>query len=70
MFPTLIMASIGLLVLIGALGFVRWLWKQEDAHTQDLLELFELRERMSNAAFQSSVQHSLCLLKANPPISQ
>ena len=71
------MALIAFIVLCtaGFAGFsfflIRWLRRQEEIFNRDLLEQFELAERMSNAAFQGSIQGSLALLSRNtrtPPV--
>lgn len=56
--------AVGLLSLLLPLLAIRWLWRENQAMNHDLVELFELRERMSTAAYQGSVTRSLYLLSA------
>lgn len=51
--------ALGLIFLLLVLCLGRWLWRESRSTTDDLVELFELRERMSNAAFHASVQRSV-----------
>ena len=51
-----------LFILFVAIG-IAWMMQQQRLYEQDVLEGFELRERMSNANFQASVAHSLSLMK-------
>lgn len=46
--------------------FVCWLmWREQKRYNEEVVEMFELREQMPNAQFQSSVQHSLYLMGAH-----
>lgn len=51
------------LMLVGFALLATVLYREQMALEEDLLELFELQERISNARFQSSVRKSLNLLE-------
>ena len=51
-----------LFILFVAIG-IAWMMQQQRQYEREVLEGFELRERMSNANFQASITHSLSLMK-------
>ena len=55
-------------VMISMIGYtVYLLWKDSKESTNDLVELFELKECLSNAEFQASTQASMRLMKTQLP---
>lgn len=56
---------IALLIFLGLIVVWIALIRDHLRRTSEILELFELRERMSNAKFQSSVQRSIFSMGAH-----
>lgn len=53
----------GVGALLAALGLLYWMRKESQESTQELIEMFEIRERMSNAEYLGSVQASLRMMR-------
>lgn len=60
----IILWMLGILAISSPFAILILLIRREKAFEQELLESFELQERMSNAEFQSSVQSSLRKMKS------
>lgn len=53
----------GLGTLLAALGLRYWMRKESQESTQELIEMFEIREWMSNAEYLGSMQASLRMMQ-------
>lgn len=59
MYLILMGLAVAIVSLVPIVLALRAIFREQLTYEQDLLELFEIQERLSNSRFQGSVAHSL-----------